>query len=59
MASSGQPVGGQASPQDDAVSALVALGYRPTDADRMVKSVASDGMDSEEMIREALKAAVR
>jgi Holliday junction DNA helicase RuvA len=37
----------------------VALGYKQSDADRMVKSVASDGMASEDLIREALKAAAK
>ncbi|MCW8964735.1 MAG: Holliday junction branch migration protein RuvA [Gammaproteobacteria bacterium] len=48
-----------ANPARDAISALVALGYRQADADRMVKVVARDGMPSEEIIREALKAQVR
>ena len=43
----------------DAVSALQALGYKPADASRMVKSVAEDGMGSEELIRLALKATVK
>jgi len=46
-------------PASDAISALVALGYKQADADRMVKVVARDGMPSEEIIREALKAQVR
>lgn len=44
---------------DDAVSALVALGYKPQEASRFVMAVATDGMDSETLIREALKASVR
>lgn len=48
-----------ASPVSDAISALVALGYKPADADRMVKMVANDGMQSEDIIREALKAAAK
>lgn len=41
----------------DAVSALVALGYRPADASRMARGV-DDGMASaEEIIRQALRAA--
>lgn len=51
--------GGGASPANDAVSALVALGYKQADADKMVKSVTRDGMASEDLIREALKMAVR
>jgi len=46
-------------PVNDAISALVALGYKQADADRMIRAVASEDMPSEEMIREALKAQVR
>jgi Holliday junction DNA helicase RuvA len=42
----------------DAVAALVALGYKPQDAGRMVKAVAEDEMDSEALIRAALQQAV-
>ena len=55
----GTVAGIQASPVNDAISALVALGYKQPDASRMVKAVASDGMASEELIREALKAAAK
>jgi Holliday junction DNA helicase RuvA len=48
-----------ANPVNDAISALVALGYKQSDADRMVKNVASDGMASENLIREALKAVAK
>jgi Holliday junction DNA helicase RuvA len=48
--------GGAADALVDAVSALVALGYRPADANRMARSVATDGASSEEIIRAALKA---
>jgi len=47
----------EASPADDAVSALVALGYKPVEAGRMVKAVAQEGLPSEEIIRAALKSA--
>lgn len=43
--------------QADAVSALIALGYRPGDANRMVQAVEAGLGTSEEMIRAALKAA--
>lgn len=49
------------SPQNassEAQSALIALGYKPQDALRMVKAVASEEMASEEIIRAALKAAL-
>ena len=40
----------------DAVSALIALGYRPADANRMARSVDDGAKNSEEIIRAALKA---
>jgi len=46
-------------PVDDAISALVALGYRQPDAARMVNAVETDGFPSEEIIRRALQASVR
>jgi Holliday junction DNA helicase RuvA len=59
IASGGGMSGIAASPVNDAISALVALGYKQADADRMVRSVSADDMGSEDLIREALKAAVR
>jgi len=44
---------------DDAVSALIALGYKPQEASRFVYAVATDEMNSEDIIREALKASVK
>lgn len=44
--------------EDDAVAALVALGYKPLDAEKMVKRVAKPEFTSEQLIREALKAAL-
>ena len=43
----------------DAISALVALGYKPQEASRYVHAIDSDGMTSEAIIREALKALAR
>ena len=42
----------------EAVSALIELGYRPQEARRMVQSVDSEGLNSEAIIREALKATI-
>ena len=43
-------------PQQDAVSALIALGYRETEASRAVRAVEVDGVPTvETLIREALK----
>jgi len=44
---------------DEAISALIALGYKPQEASRFVHAVAADGMGSEDIIREALKASIR
>jgi Holliday junction DNA helicase RuvA len=46
-------------PVSDAVGALIALGYKPPDASRMVRAVESEGLSSEEIIRAALKATVK
>ncbi|QLB13350.1 Holliday junction DNA helicase subunit RuvA [Bisgaardia hudsonensis] len=43
---------------DDAVSALIALGYKATDAEKMVNKVAKPELTSEQLIREALKASL-
>lgn len=48
-----------ADPANEAVSALVALGFKPQEASRAVQAVAHDGADSEHLIREALKGMVR
>jgi len=43
----------------DAVSALISLGYKPPEASRMVSGVSGAGHSSEEIIREALKGAMK
>jgi Holliday junction DNA helicase RuvA len=48
---------GAPSALEDAVSALIALGYKAPEASRMVRAVAADGLSSEDLIRAALKAA--
>ena len=45
-------------PVKEAITALVSLGYRPAEASRMVEKVDSDGLGSEDIIREALKASL-
>jgi len=47
------------SPQEEAISALVALGYKPQDADKRVRAVADDSASSEQLIRAALQSAVK
>ena len=43
----------------DAVSALIALGYKPLDASKMVRAVTAPGMDTETIIKAALQAAAK
>lgn len=60
--SAGAPVAFGATPasaSDEAFDALVALGYKPAEATRMIKGVETDGLASEEIIRKALQASVR
>ena len=42
-------------PVSEAVSALVALGYKPNEASRAVRSASTKGLSAEEIIRQALK----
>lgn len=51
----GQPAGAQA----EAFAALIALGYRPAEVTRLLKSVDNEGAGTEELIRRALQAAAR
>jgi Holliday junction DNA helicase RuvA len=44
--------------REEAQSALIALGYKPAQASKLVDSVYHEGMESESLIREALKAAI-
>ncbi len=51
------PAGGDANDAvADATSALVALGYRPAEASRMVRPFTSEGLSTEDLIRSALQA---
>ena len=43
----------------DAVTALIALSYKPPEASRMVSKVFAEGMDTESVIRAALKGTVK
>lgn len=43
-------------PVDEAVAAMIALGYKPPEATRAVRAVASEGLESAEIIRRALRA---
>lgn len=46
-------------PVEEAVGALIALGYRPPEASRMVRGVDTRDLVAEEIIRQALQATVR
>jgi Holliday junction DNA helicase RuvA len=56
-AGGGAPV--PANPVEDAVNALVGLGYKPQEASRMVRAVNAAELSSEEIIRQALQATVQ
>jgi len=43
-------------PVQDAIGALIALGYKPADANRAVRQVNADDLSSEDLIRRALRA---
>lgn len=60
IALAGPVVGGgvPVKPSADAVSALIALGYKPQEASKAVAAVDEDGLSSEELIRRALKGMV-
>ena len=53
----GVPAGATASPQAEAFSALVALGYKPAEVTRLLQKVDPSVTSTEEMIRHALRAA--
>jgi len=44
--------------EDEAVAALLALGYKPTQASQMVAKYSSAGLSVEEIVRKALKASL-
>ena len=46
------------SAQDEAVSALISLGYKPVQASKIVSQIAKPDMTSEALIRESLKAMI-
>ena len=44
--------------EGEAVAALIALGYKPQEASRMISKIAKPDADSETLIRDALRAAL-
>ncbi len=45
--------------EGDAVSALIALGYKPNDASKMIRTASEPGMNTEAMIKAALQAKLK
>ncbi len=52
-------VGASPTPQSEAFAALIALGYKPPEVVRLLKSAEEPGLATTEIIRRALKSAVR
>jgi holliday junction DNA helicase RuvA len=50
---------GSINPRDEALGALIALGYKPPEAAQMLRGIKQDGLSSEELIRRALQGALR
>ena len=50
------PTSGSRDPVSEAVSALIALGYKPQEASRVVRNVPGQNLSTEEIIRQALRA---
>ena len=46
-------------PLEEAVSALIGLGYKPQEASRMVRAIETTDLSSEDIIRQALQATVQ
>jgi len=59
MVQAGMAPAAPASPVEDAVSALVGLGYKPQEASRMVRAINAKELSSEELIRQALQSTVQ
>ena len=54
-----QVPGVAAGAQAEAFSALVTLGYKPAEVSRLLKAVSEKGQSTEDIIRKALRAAVK
>jgi holliday junction DNA helicase RuvA len=53
------PLEVRSNPVEEAVGALIALGYKPPEASRMVRAVDAQGLGAEDIIRLALQATVK
>jgi Holliday junction DNA helicase RuvA len=47
------------SPRQEAITALCALGYKPQDAAKMVQAIATEDKSCEDIIRMALRGAIK
>ena len=56
---SGAGFGSAPTPQSEAFGALIALGYKPPEVTRLLKSADEPGLSTTEIIRRALKSAVK
>ncbi len=56
-AAGGTAVGVRGGPAGEAYAAMVALGYKPAEVARLLKSVTTEGAGTEDIIREALRLA--
>jgi Holliday junction DNA helicase RuvA len=52
-------IGASVTPQGEAYSALITLGYKPPEATRLLKSADEPGLSTTEIIRRALKSAAK
>ncbi len=50
-----RPAGVEASAKSEAVDALISLGYKPREVNKLIESIETDGKSSEDIIRQALK----
>ncbi len=57
-AAAGADSAGRGDARSEATAALVALGYRPAEAARLLQAVAADDVGTEDLIRRALQASV-
>ena len=59
LPSTSPKLGATAGARAEAYAALVALGYRPVEVNRLLQGVEEEGLGTEEFIRRALQAAAR
>jgi Holliday junction DNA helicase RuvA len=59
LPAAGSAAASAAGARSEAYAALVALGYRPAEVNRLLQGVEEDGVGTEELIRRALQAAAR